>query len=167
MPSFESGLIIYIHIWGKCRLGVNDFQSSHGHGLVITLRWIRGMLSFGYQRHMWPKLKLILTFSNILVCCCCSCWPWLPEPPSLRSRPKEHSPSFRALPANKTSSLRVGADHLSCPKLLLIMRRGAWQQYRFGTGPHHQHNKYFPNKFPLVIYLLLKLDIIAGNCFLP
>ena len=67
------------------------------------------LLSLGYQRQKWPKLKLILTFSNILVCCCCSGWPGLPELPQ-RRRPKEHSPSFRALPANKTSSPRVGAD---------------------------------------------------------
>ena len=65
------------------------------------------MFSLGYQSHNWPKLKLILNFSNILVCCCCSGWLGLPEPPSMRSRPKEHSLSFRALPANKTSPPRV------------------------------------------------------------
>ena len=32
---------------------------------------------------LWTKL-------NILVCCCCSSWPGLPEPPSLRSKPKKH-----------------------------------------------------------------------------
>ena len=50
---------------------------------------------------LWTKL-------NILVCCCCSSWPGLPEPPSLRSRSKQHSQSFRALPASKTSSVRTG-----------------------------------------------------------
>ena len=68
------------------------------------------LLSLGYQRHKWPKLKLILTFSIILICCCCSGWPGLPELLSLRSRPKEHIPSFWALPANKTSSPRVGGQ---------------------------------------------------------
>ena len=58
----------------------------------------------GYQRHKCPKLKLISAFSNILV------WPEMPEQPSLRSKHKEHSHSFRALPANKTSSPRVGAE---------------------------------------------------------
>ena len=47
---------------------------------------------------LWTKL-------NILVCCCCSSWPGLPEPPSLRSRSKQRSHSFRALPASKTLSV--------------------------------------------------------------
>ena len=37
-----------------------------------------------------------------------SSWPGLPELQSLRSRPEEYSHSFRALLANKTSSLQVG-----------------------------------------------------------
>ena len=62
-------------------------------------------VSLGYQRHKYPKLKLISAFSNILVC-----WSELPEQPSLRSKHKEHSHSFRALPAHQTSSPRVGAE---------------------------------------------------------
>ena len=49
---------------------------------------------------LWTKL-------NILVCYCCSSWPGLPEPPSLRSRSKQRSHSFRALPASKSSSVRM------------------------------------------------------------
>ena len=44
-----------------------------------------------------PKLR------TILVCCCCSSWPGLPEPPSLRSKTKQRSQCFRALPANENS----------------------------------------------------------------
>ena len=44
-----------------------------------------------------PKLR------TILVCCCCSSWPGLPEPPSLRSKTKQGSQCFRALPASENS----------------------------------------------------------------
>ena len=63
-----------------------------------------------------PPLLRLWTKLNILVCCCRSSWPGLPEPPSLRSRPKQHSHSFRALQASKTSSVRMCALSVSsCP----------------------------------------------------
>ena len=71
---------------------INNSQIDSRDSLPAASSVAIQMLS---QRHKWPKLKLILTLSNIL----------------LRSKPKEHSQSFWAMPAtgNNTSSPRVGA----------------------------------------------------------
>ena len=95
------------------------------------------LLSLGYQRHKWPKLKLILAFSNILVCCCCSSWPGLPEPPSLRSKPKEHSQSFRALPANKTSWANMSELYVRCSMMSGINRNLFWSAKKDDAGDYN------------------------------
>ena len=70
-----------------------------------------------------PKLQ------TILVCCCCSSWPGLPEPPSLRSKTKQRSQCFRALPACENSppftggraDVRIYASHTARPFISLCL----------------------------------------------
>ena len=59
-------------------------------------------LSFDFQRPHRSDFELNWIFWSAG---CCSSWPGLPEPPSLRSRSKQRSHSFRALPASKTLSV--------------------------------------------------------------
>ena len=91
----------HIYLLGQRPFSIHPL-SGRRHSLPAASSGAIPMLSLGYQRHKWPKLKLILTFSV-----CCRSWPGLPEPPSLRSRSKQRSHSFRALPASKTSSVRT------------------------------------------------------------
>ena len=55
------------------------------------------LLSLGYQR-----LEIEINID------CCISWPGLPEPPSLRSKQKEHSHNSQALPARQTSPSQTG-----------------------------------------------------------
>ena len=68
----------------------------------------RGITCRQPQRRLRLGFPLVFSaptaqFRTILVCCCCSSWPGLPEPPSLRSKTKQRSQCFRALPACENS----------------------------------------------------------------
>ena len=92
---------------GERSTGVGVLVKTIGPPTHELERSLAGSRSDDYSMaFLWFSAPPPARLQTILVCCCCSSWHGMPEPPSLRSKPKEQS--FRALPANKTLSLRMG-----------------------------------------------------------